>query len=66
MAVELYVKEGRPGEFIAWERHPVPGGVDMPVVCRADAETALADARAFLKERRGGSCFKAERSVVGA
>ena len=64
-APEVYVKEDRPGEFVAWERHPVPGGVDMPLVCRASKETALQAAREHLRSR-GGSAFKAERSVVGA
>ena len=38
---EVYVKEDRPGEFVAWERHPVPGGVDMPLVCRPSKQGAL-------------------------
>jgi hypothetical protein len=64
-APEVYVKEDRPGEFVAWERHPVPGGVDMPLVCRPSKESALKAAREHLRSR-GGSVFKAERSVVGA
>lgn len=65
-AVELYVKgPDRAGWYTAYERHPVPGGQDMPVVCRKTGEAALADAREYLRER-GGSVFKAERSVVGA
>ena len=62
----LYAKEMRLGEWIAYERHPIPGGKDMALVCRGTKRKALAAARKFLKERREGSAFKAERSVVGA
>lgn len=61
---ELYVKENRPGEFICYEKNPIPGGVDMATVHRDTAEQALEDGREYLARR--GSAFKAERSVVGA
>lgn len=65
-AVEIYVKgPDRAGWYVAYERHPVPGGQDLPLVCRRSEEGALADAKAYLKDH-GGSAFKAERSVVGA
>lgn len=65
-APELYVKgPDRAGWYTAYERHPVPGGQDLPLVCRRSEEDAMSAARLYLKER-GGSAFKAERSVVGA
>lgn len=64
--VEVYVKgPDRAGWYVAYEKHPVPGGQDLPVVARRSKEGAMADAEAYLKEH-GGSVFKAERSVVGA
>ncbi len=51
--------------WLAYERHPVPGGVDQPIVCRKEWHTAITDGFAFLKTQ-GGSLYKAERSVVGA
>lgn len=66
MAVEIYVEgPDRAGWYVAYEKHPIPGGVDLPLVCRLSKETALADAHSYLKSH-GGSIFKAERSVVGA
>ena len=64
--VILYVREDCPGEFIAWEKHPISGGKDMPICCRSSVEDALISAREFLDKHREGCYFKAERSVVGA
>jgi hypothetical protein len=65
-APEVYVQgPDRAGWYVAYERHPIPGGQDMPIVCRKTEEDALKDAREHLQSQ-GGSVFKAERSVVGA
>jgi hypothetical protein len=65
MAAQLYAVEVRSGEWVAYERHPVPGGKDLALVSRSSEEAALEAARVHLKSK-GGSAFKAERSVVGA
>lgn len=66
MTVELYVEgPDRAGWYVAYERHPVPGGVDLPLVSRRSEQEALDAAQAYLKDH-GGSAFRAERSVVGA
>ena len=61
----LYVRESRPGEFVCYEKHPIPGGVDQPILSRSSEGVALKEAREWLASR-DGSVFKAERSVVGA
>jgi hypothetical protein len=67
MTVKVYaVEQFRPGEWIAYEEHPVPGGQPMPLASSRSKETALTLAHAYLSSKPGGSVFKAERSVVGA
>ena len=61
--IEFYAVQTRPGEWIAYEKHPIPGGNPMAVVARRTKALALADARAFNATR--GSAFAAERAVVG-
>lgn len=64
---EIYATEQfRPGEWMCYEKHPVPGGVPMPLASAASKEEALSKGTAYLASRPDGTCFKAERSVVGA
>lgn len=63
-AANLFATSTRPGEWIAYESHPVPGGHPMAVLSRRTKSAALRDAAAYVAAR-GGSMFKSERSVVG-
>lgn len=62
--VSLYTQPTRaPGEFVAYETHPVPGGVDMAVSSGKTPKEALDNAVEFLSACPGGSCFAVTRGL---
>lgn len=63
-AIELYAVIYNEREAVVYERNPIPGGHDMPVLCRPDPSTAMADAIGYVGAN--GSSFKDERATVGA
>lgn len=72
----LLIIECRPGQwahceirqdrrwYIVYEKSPIPGQPERPVLSRQDEHLAESEAILYLKKR--GSLFQAERSVVGA
>jgi hypothetical protein len=61
--VEFYTKlDNANGYYVAYERSPIPGVNDIPVLSRESAKDALEAAVKYVDNH--GSCFKSERAVV--
>lgn len=53
------------GQWMCFERNPIPGGVDLPLLVRKTKKLALAEGARFVAEKYDGSLFKPQYSVVG-